>query len=141
MNISELPQKIKELALKRQTNSTEDKLEYAFTWYTTPKGEGYHFWNQIDDGNFEPFYKLYPEKEFPRMMMVWDKEETQASQGLVLGFENGLYQIAYVRRDFLNGDDYEVYQHKNAKEIPSKTKVTFEVTEEQEAEIKKLLNK
>jgi hypothetical protein len=139
MKISKLPQEIKELALKRQTYRKEYLLANAFDWSDTP--ENYDFWDEIDEGNFEPFYKLHPKKEFPRVMMVWNEEERFASQGLVLGFQNGLYQVTLQAYSFDNGDDYEVHQYKNAKEITSKTKVTFEVTKEQEAEIKKLLNK
>jgi hypothetical protein len=139
MNINELPQEIKDLALRRQTYRKEYLLANAFDWSDTP--ENYDFWDEIDEGNFEHFYKLYPKKDFPRMMVVWDKEETQASKEFVLGFQNGLYQITYDKYAFKKGYNYVVHQYKNAKEIPSKTKVTFEVTEEQEAEIKKLLNK
>ena len=67
MKIKDLPQEIKELALLRQKEAgnevNEDvDLDYcleSFTWYKTP--ERAFFWNAIYQGNFQPFYDLYPQ--------------------------------------------------------------------------------
>ena len=61
MKISELPPGLKELALLRQKEDTEEfydkdtnKLLDAFGWNNTP--ERFNFWDDIDNGNFTPFY-------------------------------------------------------------------------------------
>ncbi len=69
MQIKDLPQEIKELALLRQKeagNEVNEELYVCntkagdnFNWGDTP--EEWDFWNQIDNGNFQPFYDRYPQ--------------------------------------------------------------------------------
>jgi len=61
MKISELPPGLKELAEQRRIENTNDwfdidcdDLADAFSWSETPEEED--FWNEIDTGNFTPFY-------------------------------------------------------------------------------------
>lgn len=68
MLIKDLPQPIKELALKRQIEQGKPKdekvgLQIAFTWYLTT--EGGDFWQRIYFGNFEAFYERYPQDKTP----------------------------------------------------------------------------
>jgi len=61
MKLNDLPQEIEELAIKRSDFATkeiqEDDLRRLFRWKETP--EGYEFWDEINQGNFEPFYVKY----------------------------------------------------------------------------------
>lgn len=67
MKIKDLPQPIKELALKRQVeqgnepneelNLSDLKYKGNFDWDETH--EGFNFWAKIDNENFKPFYDLY----------------------------------------------------------------------------------
>jgi hypothetical protein len=64
MKIKDLPQEIKELALKRQVeqgNEADENfyLHEAFTWGKT--NEGFVFWEDIETGYFKTFYDLYPQ--------------------------------------------------------------------------------
>jgi hypothetical protein len=67
MKIKDLPQEIKELALLRQKEAGNNVNEEAdlgfsresFSWIYTPE-EGV-FWNQINNGKFQPFYDRYPQ--------------------------------------------------------------------------------
>jgi hypothetical protein len=56
MNINDLPPEIAALARKYATTNSE-YLQKAFTWDDTPGG--YAFWEQINVGNYEPFYARY----------------------------------------------------------------------------------
>lgn len=63
MEISSLPQELRELALQRQgeckapwTSRRTDKIEDAFDWTKTL--EGYHFWDDVYNGTI----KTTPEK-------------------------------------------------------------------------------
>ena len=68
MKLKDLPQPIRELAEKRireQGNEpnkvnelSNDRRQNGFTWDSTE--EGFGFWNAIDQGNFDVFYKLNP---------------------------------------------------------------------------------
>lgn len=69
MKIKDLPQPIKELALKRQVEQGNEpnenidlnqwKNQGNFSWDKTE--EGWEFWNDIYMCNFKPFYDLYPQ--------------------------------------------------------------------------------
>lgn len=71
MKIKDLPQEIKELALKRQVeqgNKPNEELDLIenkgngnFMWDKTPERD--LFWCKINLGNFKPFYDLYPQNE------------------------------------------------------------------------------
>lgn len=64
MEIIDLPIEIQELVEKRRTNFSGVNLEYlssTFRWSLSP--EGCEFWEEINNGNFEPFYKLYPKNQ------------------------------------------------------------------------------
>ena len=66
--ISELPQEIQDLVFERQQeqcNISDPNMRldncYSdgnFNWDDAP--EGMDFWESIDDGNYKPFYDLYP---------------------------------------------------------------------------------
>lgn len=60
MEIIDLPIEIQELVEKRRT-SLSDNLDGAFVWLDAPEKQ--FFWNEINNGNFEPFYKLYPKNQ------------------------------------------------------------------------------
>lgn len=58
MKISELPNGLRHLAEKRREEDASDidndVLEEAFGFALTP--EGYHYWFEIEEGNFTPYY-------------------------------------------------------------------------------------
>lgn len=62
MKIKDLPKEIQQLAKQRrkEQNGTKNRLLVgnAFEWYKTPEGKS--FWEQINNGYFDVFYKLYP---------------------------------------------------------------------------------
>lgn len=68
MKLKDLPQPIRELAEKRireQGNEPNEELYFllgknygGFNWNLTE--EGHDFWDAIDEGNFNVFYKLNP---------------------------------------------------------------------------------
>lgn len=65
MKIKDLPQPIKELALKRQVEqgnepNADSKLIFKQTFNWEGTVEGYDFWAEIARRNFKPFYDLYP---------------------------------------------------------------------------------
>ena len=64
MNIYHLPEKLKQLALKRRKEYVEkergsfnDELQSAFIYAHTP--EGHAFWEFVTFGNFEKARKIY----------------------------------------------------------------------------------
>lgn len=74
MRISQLPTRIKELALKyADPRADSDFISTSFIWEQTP--EGYSFWNEIDQSNFKPFYDLYgyDESEHGKWISVDDR--------------------------------------------------------------------
>lgn len=66
MRVVDLPKEIQEIALQRHKEQ-RDRIDFTgglagvFTWDDTK--EGYDFWNKIDGGNFDDFYKKYPKKD------------------------------------------------------------------------------
>lgn len=65
MKLKDLPQPIRELAEKRireqgidDYDPEKDTVRNAFLWDETE--EGFNFWNAIDNGYFDVFYKLNP---------------------------------------------------------------------------------
>lgn len=83
MKISDLPEKLKELALLRQRESGWNKLggdndlASAFSWQETKEGAG--FWFDIDEGEFPEEYKD-PEIEFyPKEFLYWLTENAELS--------------------------------------------------------------
>lgn len=67
MLIKNLPKPIMELALVRKGWHADkhSSLGGAFVWHETP--EGRVFWKEIYDGNYKPFYKLYPQHKNDKM--------------------------------------------------------------------------
>lgn len=71
MKITDLPIEIQKVVFERQEeqgnagkfkeNLSAGKIVGNFNWIETP--EGHSFWNKIDGGNFDDFYKKYPKKD------------------------------------------------------------------------------
>jgi hypothetical protein len=57
MKIKNLPLEIQEL-IKIRMYEEDGSHFVSLTWASTP--EGHHFWADIDKGDFDQFYKLYP---------------------------------------------------------------------------------
>lgn len=64
MKLKDIPQPIRELAEKRireqsrKLDENEGTITDSFVWNKTD--EGYDFWNEINNGNFDVFYQLNP---------------------------------------------------------------------------------
>jgi len=64
MNISELPEPYKSLALQRVKEGNDDITsvefsgDYLFYWKTTP--EGHHFWQEVKDAKHEGQLPKHP---------------------------------------------------------------------------------
>lgn len=71
MKITNLPIEIQKVVFERQEeqgnagkfkeNLSAGKIVGNFNWIETP--ERHSFWNKIDGGNFDDFYKKYPKKD------------------------------------------------------------------------------
>ena len=61
--ISELPEDIKMISFEYQNsgNTETDELLFAFEWANT--NEGYHIWNDVYYGNYQPFYDFHKMKQ------------------------------------------------------------------------------
>lgn len=104
MKIKDLPQEIKELALKYQVEQGNEPNEDVdntsmkelgnFDWTNTK--EGHVFWQDINRGNFAPFYELYPQfKSCDKVQRLWKaKWETEI---FFYGFYNPIskYHVVY----------------------------------------------
>lgn len=55
MKLKDYPKEIQEFVMNK---ILEMQLIDAFLWDETE--EGFDFWDQIDDGNLQPFYDKYP---------------------------------------------------------------------------------
>jgi hypothetical protein len=71
----ELPKEIKKKMLKRQFQQYGykgkkyfDNSSSAFCWRDTK--EGYKFWQEVINGNFELFYEKYPKKQMPELCQI-----------------------------------------------------------------------
>ena len=74
--ISELPEEIKKIALKRRCAEKEDLLISAFSWDDTP--EGHKVWEDVNNGNYQSFYYFYDIKEKNKQQLTpeeWCKEK------------------------------------------------------------------
>lgn len=74
--ISELPEEIKKIALKRRCAEKEELLVSAFSWDDTP--EGHKVWENVNRGDYQPFYDFYNIKEENKIKLTpeeWCKEK------------------------------------------------------------------
>lgn len=109
----------------------------GFTWYGTTEDED--FWSSvIDEKNFDVFFAKYPKEEDywidpkGRKMLVWDNDEKQAKEMIVivkLPSKAMTYQYIAVplfcEGKFKNGEVFSVFYYMNAKPIPQKTKLSL----------------
>ena len=74
--ISELPEEIKKIALKRRCAEKEELLVSAFAWSNTP--EGHDIWEDVNRGDYQSFYDFYTIKEENKIKLTpeeWCEEK------------------------------------------------------------------
>jgi len=110
MKIKDLPNGLRQLAEFRNIEN-EDRLRAAFGW--AKSDEGFIFWHQIDDGNFQPFYYKYGKE--PNNRWFWmDKKydynylmelfEDWSDGHSITGYGGGIFQIHDTRGRLFEGN-------------------------------------
>ena len=71
--ISELPEKIKKIAVERKSVEEENLLVCAFSWSDTPEGQ--NVWEDVNRGDYQSFYDFYSKDKQELTPEEWCEEK------------------------------------------------------------------
>lgn len=130
--------------IKYFKRNSKDKC-YDKTGDSFDNGIMKNFYYGIIDGKFNNYstqeviaanaeiITLPEKKTFPRKMLVWDNEEKDSEEKIVLWentFGNCVDRFIYVHpsweEEYLKGEEYRTSECKNAKELPEPEEMTLE---------------
>jgi len=109
-----------------ERNKTSGNSNKGFVWYKT--NDGVYFWNKvIESKNFDMFFTKYPKKsEYPKVMMVRDREYEYWMKKTVLAYLGDDFIEPYVVDDGFEDGKISHVCYRFAKEVEQPVEVTME---------------
>jgi hypothetical protein len=146
MNISDIKDKdIRELAELRRSELPEfgegfnrNELVRAFEWDSAQ--EGYSFWHAIYNGNFQPYYKVYPNHEWRQPtfqrgeeveVRCWEEDDPWQQRIFLAEIKGSNYPFITVEErstlNFKQGKTFDTARWKCCRKIKKPTVLTLQM--------------